>query len=700
MSSDLVFEILSEQLPRRTQEEGREYVKNTMKTLMKSAGLKSENIITCSSPNRISLIAEKIEVAEIKIAELKKGPRIDADEKAIAGFIKRIGKKRIEDLEIRKIEGVDFYFGKEKEEMSECVDEKVRSVVQELIVRFPLHKKMKWGMGEGEWIRPVLNVLCVFAGKIVPVKVSGITANNLTYGNIRFRRESHVVSGINDYLAFLEENLVILDHEKRKRHILDSIDKFVSDSDLKYDRDDRIIDELNSMLEFPRVFIGCVDSNFFWLPKEVTYGVMTKHQKYLSLYDGEGRIVSFAAVATVVNENVIKTHEMTLRARLTDASFLIEKDKSVGLERYVEQLEKMVFKKELGNVLDKVRRITSLASYYAVWIPRAPILSVNRAAMLAKADLATLMVKEFPELQGKMGKYYAKEEGEETEVSDALEEHYLPKGQGEKVPTAPVSIAISIADKVDSLVGLMATENITGSRDPFALRRTAISLLRIIMENNINIPLDLIVAKSVSLYVTDTKKNKNLAATYAVMKDGKITGRVLDFCYERLKIILKDSNLDREVVNAVVGSCHDIVVVKRKIKVIGDYLKTEKGKLILTAYRRINNVIGKESENSFSIKRIWSKCSEKLCVESCEIDAYRKAKVSEGVLASVLKENGFNEALEVLAELSEAVITFMDGVRIHDDDSSEVRNNRVNLAIWIVDLYNMLLNFSQIPKEV
>ncbi|QJC27152.1 glycine--tRNA ligase beta subunit [Anaplasma platys] len=700
MSSDLVFEILCEQIPKKTQEDARVFVTEMTKDLLGKVGLQGSKVETYTSPNRISLLVAGIEVVEKNESGDIRGPRVGSAEIAIKGFLKKVGKEKKEDLEIRRVAGVDFYFGKIEKKDYSLPLEKVRSVLQEIVDKFPLHKRMKWGKGRGEWIRPVINVLCIFGGEVVPVRVAGVEANGLTYGNLRFQRTAHTVKGMADYLSFLEQNLVIVDHEKRKKHIIDGIDKLIGERDLKYEKEDKIIDELNSMLEYPHVVLGRVDESFHWVPKEVTLCVMMKHQRYLALCDKEGRIVKFATVATVVNERVVKTHEMTLRARLADAAFLIEKDKSTGLEQYVEHLEKIVFKKELGNVLEKVRRVTSLANYFAVWVPRAPILSVNRAAMLAKADLATLMVREFPDLQGKMGRYYAAISGEDKEVCTAIEEHYHPRWQRDRVPVNPVAIAISLADKVDSLVGLMATENITGSRDPYALRRLSISLLRVILENSINIPLDLMVAKSVALYVADTKKKKNLRSTFEVMGGGKITEKVLDFCYDRLKVLLRDVfELDREIINIVVGSCHDVVVVKRKIRIIGDYIKTEEGQLILTAYRRIKNVVEKrESGTPFRIPKIWNKCSEKLCVESCEIEVYKKAKECESLLNSLLKENNFSESLLVLVDLSKAVQAFMDGVLINSEDAPELRTNRENLALWLVEIYNAVVDFSQIPK--
>ncbi|SBO32382.1 glycine--tRNA ligase subunit beta [Anaplasma phagocytophilum] len=700
MSLDLVFEILCEQMPSKMMDIALEYLKTSICSGFSKFAIESRNSRTLVSANRICFIAEGLEQGNSTENKEIKGPRVSSSQESIAGFLRKVGKSEVRELEVRSIGGVEFYYSVRESVGVNNLNEKVCEILQDAVDNFPLHKRMKWGCGIGEWVRPVLNVACVLGGEVVPVTVAGSKANNITYGNIRFAKTPHTINGVDGYLSFLSENMVMLDHEERRRSILRQLNEQIAGTLLKYDVHDKIIEELNGMLEYPKVLLGSVDEKFMSLPREVIACVLTKHQRCLAIYDSSGRIVKFASVASVINERVIKIHEMVLRARLSDAMFLIEKDKQYGLDRYREQLANIVFKRDLGSVLDKVNRISALAKYASVWVPRAHMLEVERASLLSKADLASLMVKEFPELQGKMGRYYAQHAGEESAVCDALEEHYLPSSQQDRCPSSPVGIALSIADKVDTLVGLMATERISGSRDPFALRRTAIALLRVIKENCISIPLDLMVSKSVSFYLCDAKKNKDLKSVFRSVDVDCITSLILDFCYERLKIILREEGLDRDIVNIVVGEFHDILLVKKKAVILSEYLKTEDGKNILAAYRRIRNVLLKGSSVPVKEKRIWYKwCSEKLCIESCEIELYRKAKHCDGVISSVLKAHSFKEAMDCLANMSSVVNDFLDKVRVHDDGSIETRKNRVNLSLWVVSLYNSVIDFSKIPKE-
>ena len=700
MSLDLVFEVLCEQMPKKTLDIALGYVGECIKSGFCRVGIESTRPTVFVTPNRIVLICSDVKIGNSKEKDAVKGPRTDANLEAIAGFLKKVGKNAVEELEVRNVGGVEFYYSRQKEVSAEELNRKVEEVIQKMVDRFPLHKKMKWGRGNGVWVRPLINVACVLGQDIVPVKIAGMVANNLTYGNIRLSMLEHKITGISDYLEFLSNNKVILDQNERRKLILLRIDSLISGDDLKYDKDDEIIDEMRDMLEFPDVIVGDVDRNFTDLPVEVISCVLTKHQRCLSLINNKGKILKFASVASVVNERVIRTHEMVLRARLADAAFLIEKDKQYGLERYVEDLSKIIFKSELGTVLDKVNRISALSKYVSVWVPRAPLLGVERASRIAKADLASLMVREFPELQGKMGKYYAQCSGEDSEVCDGIEEHYLPTNPNDRCPSSPIGIAVSIGDKVDNLVGLMATEKISGSRDPFALRRSAISLLRVIMENGISIPLDLVVSKSVSLYLCDAKKNKNLKSSFRGVDGNAIAFTVLDFCYERYKIILKDEGHNREIINCVVGDYHDILLVKKKIEAIEKYLKTEDGDTILSAYRRIRNVVVKGVTVPTIERKRWNRCSEKLCVGIYEIGLLRKAKNCECILSVQLKNSNFKDAMDTLLDISYSVRDYMDNVMVHDQQSEEMYKNRINLIQWVLELYNNVIDFSKVLCEL
>ncbi|MCU7611185.1 glycine--tRNA ligase subunit beta [Anaplasma capra] len=693
MSSDLVFEVLCEQLPIKTTETASEYILPRISKGFSAKGIKYDTAKTLTTPHRIIFIAHNITLEGVGGTKEVKGPKVSSDEKSINGFLKKVKKNSIEELEVREISGEKFYYSSTTNGTLDISSE-VTEVIQDMINNFPLHKRMRWGSGVEHWVRPVINVLCVVNDKVLPVSVAGVQANNLTYGNLRFSRNSHTVTTIDDYLGFLSKNMVIADEEERENFIIKQLDEVISGTDLKYDLSDQVLRDLVSNLEYPKILIGEVRGDLQEIPGEVVSCVLTRHQRYLAIKSQSGKIVKFASVASVVNNRAVKTHETVLRARLSDALFLIKKDKEYSIDHYIELLSIIVFKSGLGTLLDKVERMSALAKYCSIWIPRSSMLSAERASMVSKADLATLIVKEFPELQGKIGRYYASYHGESEEVCLAIEEHYLPVNPKDPCPSSPTGIAVSISDKVDSLVGLMAIEKISGSRDPFALRRTAISLLRVILENNICIPLDLIVSKAVSLYSCGARKNKDENFFLRVDKD-IITSIVLSFCYERLKVILRDGGLDKEVIDAVVGSIHDVSLVKKKVEVVCSFLKTDKGKETLTSYRRAYNIVSKENISDISN----AKCSPKLFVEDSEVSLYNQVKDYKKLLGGLIKENNFVEVMESLFRFSASVSSFMDGVRVCDYKNKELYRNRIGLLAFSINIYHMMLDFSKIPRD-
>ncbi|ACZ48813.1 glycyl-tRNA synthetase beta subunit [Anaplasma centrale str. Israel] len=690
MSSDLVLEVLCEQLPIKTMKVACEYIQPKIDREFINKGISYSTSKTFTTPNRIIFTAYNIDQSKGSGKKEVKGPRVSSDEKVISGFLKKVGKESIEELEIREFSGEKFYYSS-KVLSSKDLTSEVAEVIQCMIDDFPLHKRMRWGVGTGHWTRPVINVLCVMDGNVLPVSVAGVVANNITYGNLRFANRQHTVTNVVGYLKFLSESMVIVDTEERRKCILEQLNEKISDAKLTYDHNAQMLEDMSSSLEYPKILVGSVDESFSEIPTEVVSCVMVHHQKYVALKNQEGKIVKFASVASVVNDKVIKNHEMVLRARLSDALFLIKKDKENEMNHYVNLLSTIVFRSGLGTLLDKVERMSALAKYCSVWIPHSSMLNAERAAMVSKADLATLVVREFPELQGKMGRYYAKHSGEVDDVCLAIEEHYLPTGQNDPCPKSPIGIAVSIADKVDSLVGLMATEKISSSRDPFALRRTSISLLRVIIENNISIPLDLIVAKAVSMYTRKAWLSKNKNHLLSVDRDA-LTSNVLSFCYERLKVILKESDLDKEVIDAIVGRFHDIPTVKKKVEVICEYLKTKEGSTVITAYKRAYNIITKESVEWKSDVRP----NKRLCKECYEVQLYDQINHHKKLISILMKGSKFSEAMNSLFEFSSFVNAFMDGVRVCDRVNTELYRNRVDLLVSSVNVYNKVLDFSKI----
>ncbi|MGN7661235.1 MAG: glycine--tRNA ligase subunit beta [Anaplasma sp.] len=691
MPCDVVFEILCEQLPVKTIGTAMEYVLPQISKKCDARGIKLDSARALATPHRIAFIAHDVVRDASHGKKEIKGPKVPASERALQGFLKKVGKSSVEELEIRSVGGSSFYYGPTAPQKDDLANE-VAEVLQEMVNEFPLHKRMKWGAGMGHWVRPVVNVLCVIGGAVQKVSVAGIAANNKTYGSVRFMKDAHVVSGVKNYLTFMSQNMILLDQEERRSSIAEQLDRAISKSGLRYDLDDRVFEDLSGMLEHPRVLIGSVDAAPKGVPEAVVSCVLIKHQRYLALRNSSGNIVKFASVANVVNDRSIKTHEMVLSARLSDAEFLIKKDLAHELDHFVGLLSHIVFKSGLGTLLDKARRISALAKFCAVWIPHASMLHAERASWLAKADLATMVVKEFPELQGIMGRHYASHSGEVEDICVAIEEHYLPISSKGVCPSSPTGIAVAIADRVDSLVGLMATEKTSGSRDPFALRRMSIGLLRVIMENNISIPLDLIVSKAVALYVCDVKGGDYRA--FSKTNKESIVSTVLSFCYDRLQVLLVEHGIEKEMAGAVVGSLHYVVAAKKKAEIISNYLQTKKGQKVLTAYRRVHNIVSKEDLVDMS-----DKCDKKLCLTSCELELYNNVKYYKKLLGTLVKENRFSEAMEALYGFGTAVDGFMDGVRICDKENLALYKNRAGLSVSSLNVYHLVLDFNKILKS-
>ncbi len=487
MSLQLLFECLSEEIPPRMQNVAATQVKSCIANVFNKNNVKFTSMEVFVTARRITLFVDNINALELKDSNNEvKGPNINAPKIAIEGFLRKYQKNE-EDLLVRKVNNEDFYFIK-RESCSFNIREFLKNQLEEMLKNFSWLKSMRWGEGKERWVRPIKKILCILNDEIIPVSFAGITASNTTYGHRFLSSDAALtIKAPKDYFELLEKNSVILQLDKRKQFILDQINKFTKEQNLQLEKNDYLLNELTGLIEWPIVLFGEVNQEkSFGLPKEVILSIINTQQKYLALSDGQ-RISYFVTVVNVNNDKVVKGHERILEARLADAQFLISQDKKENLDHYVKKLDSILFHAYLGSVGEKVKRITALSKYIAIFIPHASLIKVERAAYLAKADLATSIVKEFPELQGVMGGYYASYFHEDKEIVEAITEHYKPIWPEQECPKSPSAIAVSIADKVDSLVGLIAAgEKISGSYDQFGLRRMTIGIIRTILENNLH----------------------------------------------------------------------------------------------------------------------------------------------------------------------------------------------------------------------
>lgn len=696
MLPNLLFECIMEEIPPKMQSAAVTQIKNYIDNALNKGNVRFKSTCVFITARRFVILINKLDAE--KLDEEIKGPNVNASKKAIEGFLRRT-KKNIDELLVRKIKNEKFYFACNINTQIN-LEEFLKKALEEMFKNFSWPKSMRWGNVKERWIRPIRNMLCILDDKIIPVTFAGIVASNVTFGHHFLSAKRLSVSKIDDYFNFLNENHVILDQNKRREYILKQIRKFEIDNKLQLEENEKLLDELNGLVEYPIVLFGKIDD--FDLPIEVISSVICNKQKHLILSYCKGdeqKISHFATVVSIVNDQVIQDYEKVLSARLTDAQFFVNQDKKYSLDYYSNKLNLISFHDHLGSVAEKVERITALAKYIAIWVPLASLLKVERAATLAKADLATYMVKEFPELQGIMGGYYANYFGEDKEVVDAIINHYLPLGPKQSCPSSSVTIAIALADKVDNLIGFIAAgEKFSGSSDPFALRRNAIGLIRIILENDLNISINLLLDKSASLYPKSLFSKK---FEKQKLSKKQVVEIVFKFCLERFKVILKEMNIPKNVVESIPieGKAIDLLDIKEKATILNNYIKTDNGKHILNTYKRISNIIGRS--NVICQPKKLNKLmlySIKSLIEKEEITLLKYVKSTYKNIKCIIKKDDFTAALDELAGFHSTVNDFMDNIQINCD-SEKLRRNRINLLAAIYEIFNLVVNFDKILKH-
>lgn len=697
MSLQLLFECLSEEIPPRMQNVAATQVKSCIANVFNKNNVKFTSMEVFVTARRITLFVDNINALELKDSNNEvKGPNINAPKIAIEGFLRKYQKNE-EDLLVRKVNNEDFYFIK-RESCSFNIREFLKNQLEEMLKNFSWSKSMRWGEGKERWVRPIKNILCILNDEIIPVSFAGITASNTTYGHRFLSSDAALtIKAPKDYFELLEKNSIIFQLDKRKQFILDQINKFTKEQNLQLEKNDYLLNELTGLIEWPIVLFGEVNQEkSFGLPKEVILSIINTQQKYLALSNGQ-RISYFVTVVNVNNDKVVKGHERILEARLADAQFLISQDKKENLDHDVKKLDSILFHAYLGSMGEKVKRITALSKYIAIFIPHASLIKVERTAYLAKADLATSIVREFPELQGVMGGYYASYFQEDREIVEAITEHYKPIRSEQECPKSPTAIAVAIADKVDSLVGLIAAgEKISGSYDQFSLRRMTIGIIRTILENNLHIPIRLMIDKSVSLY-SRLLFNKN---TTSVDKPNRkqISELVFRFCLERFKVILKNRDIRQDIIDSILHKIdiNDLLTAEKQTVILDHYLSTPKGEQILSTYKRVSNMMSKVRKSdgttySASYGKRFLIENEEIVLSNCAITACKNIK-------QAIKNNHFNAALDELAGFAPFINQFMDSVKINCD-SNELRRNRLSLLASVVSTFHLVADFNLIQVK-
>ena len=708
--AELLLEILSEEIPARMQARAAQELCRLVTERLTGAGLAFSQARAFVTPRRLALVVDGLPKRQPDAVEEKKGPRLDAPVRAIEGFLKGHGLASIDAAEVRETDKGTFYFAV-KRVKGQASAKVLPGVIAESIQALSWPKSMRWGENRFAWVRPLHGVLAVFDGRRLAGALELGNGAVLAFGNTtrghRFLKPGKFrVTGFADYEAKLEQAKVILDPAKRRAAILKQARQKAAQAKLELPDDPALLDEVTGLVEWPVVLLGRIEERFMDLPPEVLTTAMRAHQKYLALTDKDGNLAPrFLVVANMESADKGKAiaagNERVLRARLADARFFWDQDRKQSLAARTPRLGDIVFHAKLGSLDEKIDRVQALAVEIAGYVPGADKDRVRSAARLAKADLVTGMVGEFPELQGIMGRYYALADGEHPEVADAIAEHYAPQGPGDACPGAPVSVAVALADKIDTLAAFFRIdEKPTGSRDPFALRRAALGVIRLIVENQVRLPLRRVVESAKSLIDhTLLKRGSQASLSRTVPGWGEIDTTVLavlDFFADRLKVALRERGVRHDLIAAVfaLGGEDDLVRLLARVEALGAFLGTDDGEHLLVAHQRAANIVRIEEKR------------DKTRYESADLSNGKLVQVEERRLAirilnsesdaqEALAREDFTGAMAALANLRGPVDDFFDKVTVNTEDP-DLRANRLRLLARIGETLNHVADFSKI----
>ena len=728
MAGELLLELLSEEIPARMQRRAIEDFCALVRDKLAAEGIPPQTLRGYVTPRRLAVVADGIPERQPDRSEERRGPRVGAPQAALDGFLRAAGLQSISECETRDTGRGEFHFAvlrHKGQAAGEILPELLRAAIAEL----PWPKSMRYPASSLRWVRPLISVVCLLDGAVLQLALDQIPVGRATRGH-RFLSEGEItVDGPADYLGKLETAYVILDQDRRRDLIAADLDRLAAAEGLRVKPDPGLLDEVAGLVEFPVVLIGRIDEASMALPPEVLATAMRTHQKYFSCLNPEGtaapRFLFVANNRTADNgKTIVAGNERVLRARLADARFFWEQDRKIRLEDRVEALKDRVYHAKLGSVRDKVERVEQLALFLAQQIPQHPSVIpaeagiqgnrsylspldprlrgnddgelgrlAQRAAHLAKADLSTGMVGEFPELQGVMGRYYALYDGEDRRVADAIVEHYKPLGPNDTCPTAPVGVVVALADKLDSLAAFFAiNEKPTGSRDPFALRRAALGFIRLILENQLRLRLSSAFGFALSLVLGD-------ATIAAEVQGTRVLAELLNFTIDRLKVHLREQGVRHDLIDAVfcqIGDRDgedDLVRLLARVHALSSFLNSDDGANLLSAYRRASNIVSIEEQ------RDQTRYGQ-------DVDAALFRQVEETVLdnrladillfaGTALHHESFEGAMAALAALRRPVDEFFERVTVNVDDTA-LRENRLRLLSRIRAVMNEVADFSQI----
>jgi glycyl-tRNA synthetase beta chain len=733
--SELLLELFSEEIPARMQVRAAEELKRLIVEALKAQGLAVGASAAYATARRLALVIEGVSAKSPSVSEERKGPRVGAPEPAIRGFLKAAGLRSIgEATVVTDAKKGDFYVAR-IEKQGRAAAEIIAEVVPKVMRSFPWPKAMRWGPGEFTWVRPLHSILCLLAGKVVPFEVAGIISSNTTRGHRFHAPAAFTVRSFEDYANKLRQSKVVLSPNERADWIGEQAHALAKRHRLELVGDEALLSENAGLTEWPTVLMGHFDEAFLLVPGECLTMAMRNHQKCFSLRDPKTKKLAnrFLLVSNLVAKDggakIVAGNERVIFARLSDAKFFWEQDLKRRLEPMHFELKSITFHEQLGSQWDRMERITELSRQIAGAVDAEPELA-GRAAQLAKADLVSGMVGEFPELQGLMGRYYAEAEHMNPKIAAAIEEHYRPKGQNDMVPTAPVSVAVALADRLDTLVGFWTIgEKPTGSGDPYQLRRAALGVIRIVLENDLRVSLlnalmrtaveinasrvanD--VARRLKRVVKEVQQASLVAGSNPLVETLAIEGKtdpdvgvmiermqaicddLLSFFADRLKVYLREKGARYDLIDAVfsLGGQDDLALIVKRVEALDAFLKTDDGSNLLIGVKRASNILAIEEKKD---KQSYSGTPEATLLKEPQEKALAVAieRVKADARAAINVEN-FAGAMRALAELRAPVDAFFDSVLVNVD-VSKLRANRLRLLSQIRASTLSVADFSKI----
>jgi len=739
---DLLIELFSEEIPARMQARAAEDLKKRVTDGLVEAGLTYAGAHALSTPRRLTLALEGVLDHSPTVREERKGPKVGAPDKAIEGFLRGAGLTR-DQLEERDTPKGAVYFAT-IEKAGRPAAEIIAEVLEDTIRNFPWPKSMRWGAGSLRWVRPLHSILCILSAEdgaeVVALDIDGITSGNTTRGHRFMAPDEITVSSFEDYATKLKRAYVVLDPAEREAAIWQDATNQAFASGLEVVEDKGLLAEVAGLVEWPVVLLGSIDDEFLELPPEVLQTSMKEHQKFFSVKNPKtGRIEKFVTVAnreTADNgATILAGNQKVLSARLADAKFFWENDlrtakSEAGMSAWVDNLSNVTFHNKLGTQAARIDRIAALAREIAPVVGADADLA-EQAARVAKADLSSEMVYEFPELQGLMGRYYAGAAGLPSAVANACEQHYSPLGPSDDVPTEPVSVAVALADKMDTLTGFWAIdEKPTGSKDPFALRRAALGVIRLVLNNDVRVRLDSVI--DAHLLRHEMAQNGDDPVATRLMQDmlteiadhgvfGSAVRTVLDafdgdlpkhieqlkeqlpdvsrdllsFFHDRLKVFLRDQGIRHDVIDACIAmdGNDDLTLLVKRARALEDFLKSEDGTNLLQGFKRANNILT-QAEEKDGVEYSYG-ADKKFAEDDTEKALFDALATSEGAISSAIEAEDFAAAMGSMAALRAPVDAFFEAVQVNSDNEV-VRRNRLNLLSQIRKVVGQVADLTRI----